>query len=74
MARSDRPLEPVHVACEVCLREVPPSEAQVSEAADYVAYFCGIECYELWKKKSDEALRESGERAGPARPVGGKER
>jgi hypothetical protein len=41
------------VACEVCLREVPRSEAVVPEASDYVAYFCGLECFAKWK-----ALRE----------------
>ena len=40
------------VACEVCLREVPRSEAVVPEAADYVAYFCGLRCFEQWKKPS----------------------
>jgi hypothetical protein len=42
------------VECEVCLREVPRSEAVVPEAADYVAYFCGLECFAQWK-----ALREA---------------
>lgn len=37
------------VACDMCLREVPRSEAIVPEAADYVAYFCGLECLEKWK-------------------------
>jgi hypothetical protein len=37
------------VACDVCLREVPRSEAVVPEAADYVAYFCGLRCFEKWK-------------------------
>ncbi|HET7527316.1 MAG TPA: DUF3330 domain-containing protein [Burkholderiaceae bacterium] len=37
------------VTCDVCLREVPRSEAIVPEAADYVAYFCGLECFEKWK-------------------------
>lgn len=42
-------IDPERVACEVCLREVPRSEAIVPEAADYVAYFCGLECYEKWR-------------------------
>jgi hypothetical protein len=37
------------VACDVCLREVPRSEAIVPEAVDYVAYFCGLQCFEKWK-------------------------
>jgi hypothetical protein len=38
------------VACEVCLREVPRSQAVVPESADYVAYFCGLECFEKWRQ------------------------
>lgn len=37
------------VSCEVCLKEVPRSEAAVPEATDYVAYFCGLACYQQWK-------------------------
>ena len=37
------------VACDVCLREVPRSQAVVPEAADYVAYFCGLQCFQKWK-------------------------
>lgn len=37
------------VSCEVCLKEVPRSEAAVPEAADYVAYFCGLACYQQWQ-------------------------
>lgn len=39
------------VACEVCLKEIPRSEATVAEAADYVAYFCGLDCYDEWQAK-----------------------
>lgn len=42
-----------HVTCEMCLREVPASEAAVAEATDYVLYFCGLDCYETWKRQSD---------------------
>lgn len=41
----DSPLVP----CEVCMKEVPLTEATVPEASDYVAYFCGLECYAKWK-------------------------
>ena len=57
-------LQVEHVACEMCLREVPKSEATVPEATDYVAYFCGLECYERWKnqgsKADDQDSRPSG--------------
>ena len=45
----------VQVACEVCLREIPPSEAKMEEASDYVMYFCGLECYQQWREKADKA-------------------
>ena len=33
------------------------NEAQNAEAADYVAYFCGLDCYDKWKdqKSSDKS-------------------
>jgi hypothetical protein len=51
MTADARPTETTRVACEVCLKEVPRSEAAVAEARDYVAYFCGLECYEKWKSQ-----------------------
>ena len=41
------------VPCKVCMREIPRSEAKVEEASDYVAYFCGLECYEKWRKETN---------------------
>jgi hypothetical protein len=38
--------------CTVCEHEVPLSEAVVREASDYMAYFCGLECYERWRKQA----------------------
>lgn len=49
MTTPDKPVEVVRVSCEVCLKEVPIAEAKIAEAADYFAYFCGLECYEKWK-------------------------
>jgi len=37
-----------HVSCEICLKEIPKSEAAMAEAREYVAYFCGLECYQKW--------------------------
>jgi len=37
------------VECEICLREIPVSEAKMEEAVDYVHHFCGIECYARWR-------------------------
>ncbi len=46
------------VACEVCLKEVPLSEAKQFEAEDYVAHFCGLDCYAKWKQRSDKQERK----------------
>ena len=46
-----RPVDPERVACEICLTEVPRSAATMSETRDYVAYFCGLGCYEKWKNQ-----------------------
>ena len=37
------------IACEVCLKEIPESHAKTAEADDYVAHFCGLDCYQKWK-------------------------
>jgi hypothetical protein len=67
MTTSTSPAGAQRVECSVCLREIPRSEAIVPEASDYVAYFCGLECYEQWK--SDLATRaEAGAPAPAAKP------
>ena len=47
---------PYKAACAVCEREVPLSEAVVPEASDYVAYFCGLECYARWHNQAERFL------------------
>lgn len=50
------------VKCEVCLKEIPKSDAQSAEARDYVAYFCGLECYEEWEaEEMKQRTKEAGE-------------
>ena len=36
------------ISCQTCLDSVPPSESKISEVEEYVTYFCGLECYDLW--------------------------
>jgi hypothetical protein len=48
----DNPVELERVACEICLREVPVSEAIIPEAVDYVIHFCGVDCFETWKRSN----------------------
>jgi len=45
--------------CAACGREVPLSEAVVPEASDYVAYFCGLECYARWHREAETFLMAS---------------
>jgi len=44
--------------CQVCQHEVPASEVFMAEAVDYVAYFCGLECFDKWRQ-SGEAARSN---------------
>ena len=45
---SSLPDEEQLISCKTCLESVPLSESQIAEAEEYVAYFCGLECYDLW--------------------------
>jgi len=51
MTTNDKPVDVEKISCEVCLKEVPLSEAVVSEAADYFVHFCEIGCYDKWKNQ-----------------------
>lgn len=43
------------IACEVCLKEIPRDLAKSEEAADYVHYFCGVDCYAKWQQEAGSA-------------------
>lgn len=51
MTNETAPPEPERVSCAVCLKLIPRSEAESAEARDYVAYFCGLDCYEKWSSE-----------------------
>lgn len=46
---------PEKVSCEVCLKEIPISEASSVKATDYILYYCGLDCYDKWKKQQGES-------------------
>jgi len=52
--KSDLP-EVEKVSCAICQKEIPLSEAVIPEAADYVAHFCGLECYAEWKRQNENS-------------------
>jgi hypothetical protein len=54
MNAHDKPAGNEMVACEICLKEIPISEAKSEEASDYVLYFCGIDCYQQWKQQAED--------------------
>lgn len=64
MTTKDKPIEHESVTCEVCLKEVPISEATVPEASDYFVHFCGLECYEKWKAQDKQPPAQAN-RQGP---------
>jgi hypothetical protein len=68
MAKERESTAPERVSCDVCLKQVPKSEAQSPEASDYVLYFCGLDCYEKWKQQKDPEGTSSEPRKG-ARPA-----
>ena len=39
------------LACEMCLNEIPASEAKSEEACEYVLYYYGLDCYDKWKNQ-----------------------
>ena len=43
------------VKCEICLKEIPVSEAKSEEASGYFAHYCGLECYAIWKAQQPKA-------------------
>jgi hypothetical protein len=40
-----KPIEVEKLSRDICKREIPKSELGVSEADDYILYYCGTEYY-----------------------------
>jgi len=59
MTTPRRPTEVETVQCEICLAEIPLSEAKSAEADDYVMHFCGLECYDRWRNQGSEPAEEN---------------
>lgn len=49
------------IPCDVCHKEIPASEANRFEAADYVAHFCGLDCFSIWKQRSEVQQKQDKE-------------
>ncbi len=42
------------ISCDICLKEIPSTVNQNSEADEYVSNYCGLECYQEWKDNQPE--------------------
>jgi len=54
MRANSMPIEIETLSCDLCLKEIPVSEAKSEEATDYVVYFCGLDCYQQWLAQAAE--------------------
>ena len=52
MHRHLHPEEPDLIDCEVCLTQIPADSSANMESEEYVYHFCGIHCYEEWKRRN----------------------
>jgi len=48
--------EPTLISCLICSKEIPLDAAFTPEGAQYVEHFCGLECYELFRTRSNEKV------------------
>jgi hypothetical protein len=46
------------VSCDICMKEIPATEARSEEADDYVRHFCGLECYDKWRSQTSQPSDE----------------
>ena len=51
---STLPTDEQRVTCEVCIDSIPLSESNIMEAEEYIAYFCGLECFDTWVHQKDQ--------------------
>jgi ribosomal protein L44E len=68
----------IKVSCEECRKHIPRSVATSTEGGEYIKYFCGLECYEVWfnekraqtKSERRKRARRTGESKGAKSRVG----
>ncbi len=48
---------PARIACSICRKEIPLSSALTPQGAEYVGYFCGIECYQEFVAEAEQTAR-----------------
>ncbi len=53
MPDNDKQTQDEKVECDICMKEIPKSGAQMDETNDYVAHFCGLDCFDKWKHQKE---------------------
>lgn len=53
-----KPSEVEKLGQDICMREIPRSEMGVSEADDYILYYCGTEYYAQQAKDEENKSNE----------------
>lgn len=56
MPETSAPEEEELISCEVCLKIIPRESAEHAETDDYVAHFCGLDCYDQWVKQNPKSV------------------
>lgn len=46
------------LTCDFCLKDLPGKDSIREEGGDYVAHFCGLECYAAWQKRHGHDQRD----------------
>lgn len=59
MIEQEKIVVPEVVSCDVCFKEIPLSEATSVKSTDYIVYYCGLECYDKWKKQAEKTESSS---------------
>lgn len=44
--------DPTTINCCVCCKEIPLDAVFIPEGAEYVAHFCGLDCYERFQARA----------------------
>ena len=42
------------ISCEICMKEIPATNAKSVEMNDYIVHFCGLECYAKWQHQDEK--------------------
>ena len=50
------PIAEEKISCAVCTKMIPNKGANF-EVEDYVLNFCGVKCYDIWKKNNKHKKR-----------------